>query len=185
LDSTIPALLAGWQSYYVIIGSSAGALIGLQFVVMALIADAPMSLKSPEDGVAAFGSPIVVHFCSALLLSAFLSAPWSSGAAVATMLDACGAAGIAYVAIVARRARRQSGYHMTHEDWRWHVFAPLIAYATFLAAGLALPAHPAAALFVAAVAPAALLYIGIRNAWDTVTYVVVDRARARDGDPAE
>jgi hypothetical protein len=31
--------LAGWESFYVIVGSSAGALIGLQFVVITLIAD--------------------------------------------------------------------------------------------------------------------------------------------------
>ena len=30
--------LAGWENFYVIVGSSAGALIGLQFVVVALIA---------------------------------------------------------------------------------------------------------------------------------------------------
>jgi hypothetical protein len=180
MNSAIRTLLDGWQSYYVIIGSSAGALIGLQFVVMALVADAPMALKNPEEGVAAFGSPIVVHFCSALLLSAFLSAPWSSGPAIATMLDVCGAAGIGYVIIVARRARRQGAYEMTAEDWRWHVIAPLIAYTIFFSAGIALPARPEAALFAAALAPAALLYVGIRNAWDTVTYVVVDRAKARE-----
>ena len=33
------AALAAWQSFYVIVGSSGGALIGLQFVVMTLIAD--------------------------------------------------------------------------------------------------------------------------------------------------
>ena len=31
--------LGGWESLYVIVGSSAGALIGLQFVVMALVSD--------------------------------------------------------------------------------------------------------------------------------------------------
>ena len=35
--------LAGWENFYVIVGSSAGALIGLQFVVITLIADMPMS----------------------------------------------------------------------------------------------------------------------------------------------
>jgi hypothetical protein len=29
--------LAGWENFYVIVGSSAGALIGLQFVVIILI----------------------------------------------------------------------------------------------------------------------------------------------------
>jgi hypothetical protein len=38
--------LAGWENFYVIVGSSAGALIGLQFVVMALVADMP---RSPMD----------------------------------------------------------------------------------------------------------------------------------------
>jgi hypothetical protein len=31
--------LAGWENFYVIVGSSAGALIGLQFVVVTLIAN--------------------------------------------------------------------------------------------------------------------------------------------------
>ena len=33
--------LDGWENFYVIVGSSAGALIGLQFVVIALIAETP------------------------------------------------------------------------------------------------------------------------------------------------
>src|SRR6266581_9331982 len=41
--------LAEWDSFYVIVGSAAGALIGLQFVVMALIAERPQ-IPSPEAG---------------------------------------------------------------------------------------------------------------------------------------
>ena len=33
------SLLAGWANFYVIVGSSAGALTGLTFVVIALIRD--------------------------------------------------------------------------------------------------------------------------------------------------
>ena len=33
--------LSGWENFYVIVGSSAGALIGLQFVVITRIADIP------------------------------------------------------------------------------------------------------------------------------------------------
>jgi hypothetical protein len=33
--------LTGWENFYVIVGSAAGALIGLQFVVVTLIADSP------------------------------------------------------------------------------------------------------------------------------------------------
>ena len=91
--SSIPELLVRWQSYYVIIGSSGAALTGLQFVVMALIAESPFAANAGEEGVAAFGSPIVVHFGAALLLSAMLSAlPWPDGAKIATAVDVFGVA---------------------------------------------------------------------------------------------
>jgi hypothetical protein len=59
--------LAGWENFYVIVGSAAGALIGLQFVVVTLIADSP-ALRVAE-GVAAFATPTIVHFGVVLLLA--------------------------------------------------------------------------------------------------------------------
>jgi uncharacterized membrane protein len=64
----------GWENFYVIVGSAAGALIGLQFVVVTLIADTP-SLRTAEAG-AAFATPTIVHFGATLLLSAVASVPW-------------------------------------------------------------------------------------------------------------
>src|SRR3989454_1423343 len=75
------AEFAAWNNFYVIVGSAAGALIGLQFVVMTLIADRPR-LRTPEAG-AAFATPSVVHFGVVLLLSAVASAPWHALSAVA------------------------------------------------------------------------------------------------------
>jgi len=40
--------LDGWENFYVIVGSSAGALIGLQFVVLALIAEAPAARRHAQ-----------------------------------------------------------------------------------------------------------------------------------------
>ena len=68
--------LTAWDSFYVIVGSAAGALIGLQFVVMTLIAERP-PIRAAEAG-AAFGTPTIVHFATALLLSALLRAPWQT-----------------------------------------------------------------------------------------------------------
>jgi len=69
--------IAAWQNFYVIVGSSAAALTGLQFVVMALVADlpGPGSVRSID----AFATPTMVHFGGVLVLSAILSAPWSGG----------------------------------------------------------------------------------------------------------
>ena len=66
-------MVSHWENFYVIVGSSGGALIGLQFVVMTLLADKPR-LATPEAG-AAFATPNVVHFSAALLLC-LMRVPW-------------------------------------------------------------------------------------------------------------
>jgi len=68
--------LAKWGSFYAIVGSSAGALIGLQFVVATLVAARP-ALRVAAAG-AAFATPTIVHFGTALFLSALLQVPWQS-----------------------------------------------------------------------------------------------------------
>ncbi len=66
--------LVAWESFYVIVGSSGAALTGLQFVVIALITEA--RARSTAREIDAFGTPTIIHFCSVLLVSAILSAPW-------------------------------------------------------------------------------------------------------------
>jgi hypothetical protein len=168
--------LAAWENFYVIIGSSAAALTGLQFVVITLIAETRK--RSSLREIDAFGTPTIVHFCAVLLMSAILSAPWRALSNAGIGAGLCGAAGVAYVLIVARRARRQTGYRPVLEDWLWHTVFPLIAYAALLAAGALLPRDPAAVLFVIGAAALFLLFIGIHNSWDTVTYLVVESRHA-------
>src|SRR5438874_425642 len=100
--------LAEWDSFYVIVGSAAGALIGLQFVVMTLIAGKPMP-RGAEAG-AAFATPTIIHFSAVLLPSAVLRAPWQSIAVVAVLWGVLGISGLAYGAIVTRRVRKQAAY---------------------------------------------------------------------------
>src|SRR6059036_2492856 len=99
--------LDGWENFYVIVGSSAGGLIGLQFVVMALIADMPLARSDAQAGEA-FGTPNVVHFGVVLSLSALASAPWQGIAVVAVLWGLVGLIGVVYAAIVARRMRSQT-----------------------------------------------------------------------------
>src|SRR4051812_43574816 len=107
--------LDGWENFYVIVGSSAGALIGLQFVVMTLLADLPVARDDAQAGEA-FGTPNVVHFGVVLLLSALISAPWQGIAIVAILWGLLGLGGIVYVAVVARRMRSQTVYRPVFED---------------------------------------------------------------------
>lgn len=170
-----------WESFYVIIGSSAAALTGLQFVVVALGAEA-RSIRDPELG--AFGTPTIVHFCAVLLIAAILSAPWRGIATPALVLVLCGAAGIAYTLIVVRRAFWQTGYIPVMEDWLWHGLFPLLAYAALLVATLELPADPTHWLFVIAATALLLLFIGIHNAWDAVTFIAMGHAQPPASPPA-
>jgi hypothetical protein len=177
MHETIVSPIALWESYYVIVGSSAAALTGLQFVVIALVAEAER--KSSRREIDAFGTPTVVHFCAVLLLAAILTAPWQALANATLALSAAGVAGVTYVAIVLRRARLQQGYKPVFEDWLWHFILPFLAYLAIVAAAIFLQRDPAPALFVIGGAALLLLFIGIHNSWDTVTYIAIDQAQPK------
>jgi hypothetical protein len=161
--------LAGWENFYVIVGSSAGALIGLQFVVMALVANRPRGPGSAQAG-AAFGTPNIVHFGCALLLSAVLCAPWHGIGGTAILLGLLGLHGVAYEIIVARRMRNQTAYRPEFEDWLFHVVLPFAAYFVLAVSAYAALSHAREALFGVAAAALLLLFAGIHNAWDAATY---------------
>jgi hypothetical protein len=167
--------LAAWNSFYVIIGSSAAALTGLMFVVISLIPDS--GVKTSGDTISAYGTPTVVHFCAALLISAVLCAPWSAIDQVGWAIGAIGGAGVIYVGIVLRRARAQTEYQAVAADWIWHTILPAGGYASLIATAIMVAIHPARALFIAGGATILLLFIGIHNAWDTVTFLAIDRLR--------
>ncbi len=161
--------LAPWQNFYVIIGAAAAALTGLMFVVITLIMGTRARRSSGTLG--AFGTPNVVHFCLALLVAAILSAPWQALWNAGLLLGLCGLFGVTYVVIVLRRARRQTDYQPVLEDWLWHTVFPLISYTVLVVAAIVFAGNPSLALFGIAAVTLLLLFIGIHNAWDTVTYV--------------
>jgi hypothetical protein len=164
------AELAGWDSFYVIVGSAAGALIGLQFVVMTLVAQRPPS-RGAEAG-AAFATPTIVHFGSALLLSALSRAPWNSITSASALWSLIGVCGLLYTVIVGRRMRSQNVYQPEFEDWLFHLMLPLGAYATLALSAFAAPLHTRESLFGVGTASLLLLFTGIHNAWDSVSYHV-------------
>ena len=171
------SLLTTWENFYVIIGSAAAALTGLMFVVITLIAGAGDRERRSSGSIAAFGTPTVVHFCAALLVAALLSAPWQVLWNAGLLLGLSGLGGVTYVVIVARRARRQTDYQPVLEDWLWHTVFPLVSYTTLIVAAIVLPGNPALAQFVIGAVTLLLLFIGIHNAWDAVTYVTVELSK--------
>ncbi len=168
----VPSPFDAWANFYVIVGSSAGALTGLQFVVMALVAERPFGTLTDIN---AFGTPTVVHFGATLLISAILAAPWHRLGSAGVALAVCGALGCGYGFIVIRRTLRTTSYRPVFEDWLMFVILPLAAYVDLLIAAIVLQRSPGPALFAIAGAALVLLFVGIRNAWDTVIYVALQR----------
>jgi len=170
---------AGWENFYVIVGSSAGALIGLQFVVMTLVADMPMR-QDVAQASHAFATPNIVHFGTVLLLAAIQCAPWHGITAAAILWGLLGLCGIVYEMIVIRRMRVQGVYKPEFEDWLFHALLPFAAYAILAASSFAARSHVNEALFGVAAGVLLLLFTGIHNAWDAITYHVFVRRHTKD-----
>src|SRR5437868_5064640 len=138
--------LTEWENFYVIVGSSAGALIGLQFVVITLIAELPIK-RGAAQASGAFSTPSVVHFVVVLLLSALISAPWHAITAVAIVCGLVGLSGIAYSVLVAWRLRAQTAYEPVLADWLSYVVAPFVAYVILALSAYVVFLHPRPGMF--------------------------------------
>jgi hypothetical protein len=172
MDPTATSLLAPWNGFYVIIGTAAAALTGLQFVAMVLAAEVALGTEATTR---AFATPTIVHFCSVLLFSALLNAPWPTLSALAVAIGIWAVVGVLYGLSVLSNARSQTDYVPVLEDWIWHAALPLLAYGTLVAGAAELRSFPTAALFAVAGASLLLLFVGIHNSWDSVTFIAMRR----------
>lgn len=173
--------LSAWGNFFVIVGSSAGALTGLTFVVISI--SAQMQGRALDRGIAAFNTPTTVDFGAVLLVCALLSAPWTSFVPPAVLLGVCGVAGLIYTYIILRRQRAMESmetYLRVLEDVLAYTVGPAAAYVALLVAAILLPAESSVALFVIGGAALLLLFIGIHNAWDVVTYITVHHLAPSD-----
>ena len=173
MAETASFVLTPWSSFYIMTGSSAAALTGLMFVVITLVTGVGRTRRS-RDGVSTFSTPTVLHFSTTLLASAILSVPWRSLVHPAALLGLAGLFGLVYLLRVMYLTKRLTVYRADLEDWFWYTILPLIAYGSILAGAIMLPANAVNALFALAAGVLLLIFIGIRNAWDIVTYLAIE-----------
>jgi hypothetical protein len=176
--------LSDWQSFYVIVGSSAAALTGLTFIVITIAADDgdPASSASVRlSGLRVFVTPTAVHFGSALWLAALMSIPGQTPVALEVLLAGTGLAGLIYCAsLLGRMLRSSLGYRPFASDWIWNAVLPVTAYLALAAAGYMLPRQPAISLYAIGAVALLLLFIGIHNAWDVVVWMTTERHAHRE-----
>jgi hypothetical protein len=159
-----------WDSFFLLIGGAAGALIGLMFVVVTLTGR--LNREQAEPAASVYMTPIIYHFAAVLVLCAVGSvqhAPTTVLAGVFGLAALVGFAASLRVAVNLRTGRLLQAAHWT--DFWWYGAGPTLAYVAMggAAAAICLWAAYAAALVAASLV--ALLLIAIRNAWDLVTWI--------------
>jgi hypothetical protein len=174
MQEAVVSPLAAWQTFYILIGTAAATLTGLMFIVVTLLAEVRARAPLSGEVFATFNTPNVVHFGLVLLVAAILTAPWKALWQVGVLLGLCGLGGATYAVIVVRRVRRQTDYRPVFEDWLFHTALPLVSYSALVIGAILLPGQPEPTLFVIAAAMVLLLFIGIHNAWDNVTFIAIE-----------
>lgn len=169
-------LLSAWAAFYTTTGTAAATLTGLVFVVVTLAASTDGF--GSRDGMTAFTTPNVLHFGAALLASLVLGAPWKSLVAVGIAVGIIGLYGLLHIARVVLVARRMHRYDPDLEDWVFYSLVPFGAYALMLFGALSLTRAAHTALFAIAASVVVLIFLGIRNAWDIVTFIAVEEEAA-------
>ena len=169
--------LTHWGNFFVIVGTAAGTLIGLQFVVITL--SAYIGRTGPPSGaIRAYATPTIVHFSAVLLLAGVLGMPRHTTGSLAAVLIIIALGGLGYVAWITLEARRQDSYSPVRSDWAWHTIMPMVAYAAILIAGSMASGSTAASLYVVGSSILLLLFIGIHNAWDGAVYMLQNASRS-------
>jgi hypothetical protein len=168
------SLLAGWENFYVIIGSCAGGLTGITFVIIALIRDVQ---RVRPTGLRVFVTPTIVHFGGVLALAAYLSMPRQGVMSLSVGFGVAGLAGLIYGGVIAANMRSHGEYVPVHEDWIWNVALPTLVYGGLLVMAFLVWRKPVQTLYGVAAASLLLLFIGIRNAWDIAVWMTVKQQR--------
>jgi hypothetical protein len=107
-----------------------------------------------------------------------LLAPWHSITPISIIWGTVGVIGFVYQCVVLRRMRKQAAYKPGFEDWLFYVVLPFGAYLLLALSAFAAPTHEREAVFGVGAATALMLFAGIHNSWDSISYhVFVTRNR--------
>lgn len=170
--------LEAWHDFYVMMGGAAGALVGATFVVATLAGN----IEKRTLGIRGFITPATVHLASVLVSSAVMMVPTLTPIFLALSLGLGGLAGVIYGIVVYLRITQLK---IDLIDRFWYGIFPVLAYGTLgVASWLALSSEEPC-LDVMAVALVALLIVGMRNAWDMATFMILGGPGSADNEPTK
>ena len=159
----------GWENFFYLIGSAAGALIGLMFVVISLTAG--HEPRRVSRGAPVYVAPIVFHYAVVFVVSAISEVPGLQSWVVSLILAFCAIAGLVYSATTTIRlcGRGWEDPIPDGSDKCFYGFLPTIIYVALAVAAGAIWVVERKSVFAIGAIMLALLLLGIRNAWDLAT----------------
>jgi len=164
-------MFENWENFYLIVGSGAGALIGLMFVVVTLAAG--MGSANTSRAAPIYFTPIVFHFAAIVVVSAIAAVPNMPPPATGIALGLSAAIGFAYsLATAIRIFRTKFDRPPDLSDKFFYAFFPALIYLGLAAGACTVWIATEAAAYIVGAMMLVLLLVGIRNAWDLATFVV-------------
>jgi len=163
-------MFEGWENFYLIVGPSAAALIGLMFVVVTLTAG--RERDQLERGKHFYTSPIVWHLAVVLVLSGAAVAPTIHPKlfGIVTGGLALLGIGIAVRSTIGIARYRLSGADSMFDMW-WYGIVPGVIYMGLGAAAATVLVGSSWGGSAVAAALMALLLVSIHAEWDLVTFL--------------
>jgi hypothetical protein len=176
-------MFAGWDNYFMLIGTASGGLIGLLFVVVTLTSGIERARALRASAI--YLTPTLIHFAVTLVSSAVAVAPGMNPKVAAVILIFAALAGLA------NAVRTCFGIHAFTRDgnpphwsdaWCYGVapgviYLGLIGSAAGVWMGWSLAVGAGAALLMI------LMLVAIRNAWDLITWMAPRGPSGADGIP--
>ena len=174
-------MLQGWDNFYFMMGSAAASLIGLLFVVVTLTSGFERS--QALRGASLYMTPTALHFAVVLTISAVAVAPRLGAPARALVFGLVALVGLANaVRASIGISRPREGSEAPHWSDIWmYGGTPAVVYLGLCIASTALWRGAGWAAFALAGLLMALLLVGIRNAWDLVTWIAPKRPGGEAG----
>lgn len=162
--------LHDWINFYLLAGTAAATLIGLQFVVFTLVIS--LGIGEAMEAAHTFVTPTLVHFGAVLFLAGLVllpaPVPWLLGGGL-VLASLAGAVGLAPARRTLQALDRNGAVDRDH--WLWFFLCPSVGYLLLLAAAAALLLDVYWSLGLVAAAAFVLLALGIHNAWHLILWI--------------
>lgn len=162
-------MFENWESFYLLVGGAAGALIGLLFIVVTLMRGGDSGQRLRAASV--FMTPTVANLAMVLLLSAMATAPNIPMADAGVIFGACALTCLGFTGRALLMLANGSIKTSHWSDLWGYGVAPFAACTGLAVSCAAIWFAPGWAARGIAASVMVMLLIAIRNAWDLVTWI--------------